>query len=102
MMKRSWLLGAAAALAVAGVPALAASQSLAATAHRHQPRALLVCNGSTTSCPGRVKHFKTVQAAVDAARTGDWVLIWPGVYHEKSKSWPTAGVWVQKPGIHIR
>jgi hypothetical protein len=39
---------------------------------------------------------------VDAARAGDWVLIWPGVYHEKSRAWPTAGVWVQKPGIHIR
>jgi hypothetical protein len=39
---------------------------------------------------------------VDAARTGDWVLIWPGVYHEKSTAWPTAGVWVSKPGVHIR
>ena len=50
----------------------------------------------------RCDYYGTVQAAVDAARPGDWVLIWPGVYHEKSKAWPTAGVWVSTPGIHIR
>ena len=54
------------------------------------------------ACPGKVPHYTTVQAAVNAARPGDWVLIWPGVYHEKSKRWPTAGVWIQKPGIHLR
>jgi hypothetical protein len=46
--------------------------------------------------------FATVQAAVDAARAGDWILIWPGVYHEKSTRWPTAGVWISTPGLHIR
>jgi hypothetical protein len=44
-------------------------------------RALLVCNGSTQRCPDTA-HYVTVQGAVDAARPGDWVLIWPGVYHE--------------------
>jgi hypothetical protein len=66
------------------------------------PRALLVCNGSTMACPKNVGHFQTVQAAVNAARPGDWVLIWPGVYHEKSAKWPSAGVWIQTPGIHLR
>ena len=28
--------------------------------------------------------------------------IYPGVYHEKSKQQPTAGVWIQKPNLHIR
>jgi hypothetical protein len=106
MMRRSWLFIAASALAVAGLPAMTASQSLASVAahaarHGHT-RALLVCNGSTSPCPAGVSHFTTVQAAVTAAHPGDWVLIWPGVYHEKSKVRPAAGVWVAKPDIHIR
>src|SRR5215472_4947259 len=113
MMRRLWLPVAALTLAVAGCPALAATQALAVTgaatgaaagapAGVSAPRALLVCNGSTSPCPRHVAHFRTVQAAVDATRPGDWVLIWPGVYHEKSKAFPTSGVWVSTPGIHIR
>ena len=113
-MRRLWLLGAAFALTIAGVPALAGSQAFAAATAGHgarphsagsAPRALLVCNGSTVPCPALgtgQKYYKTVQAAVNAAKPGDWVLIYPGVYHEKSKRWPTAGVWVSKPDIHIR
>jgi len=110
-MRRLWLLGACFALMIAGAPALAGSQALAATAPAHgaglhstgiEPRALLVCNGSTSPCPPGVPVYRTVQAAVNAAHPGDWVLIWPGVYHEKSKQWPTAGVWVATPDIHLR
>jgi hypothetical protein len=104
-MRRWWLFGAVAALMIAGLQA--GSQALAAAgaaraAGQHGPRALLVCNGSTARCPRGVPVFRRVQAAVDAARPGDWVLIWPGVYHEKSARWPTAGVWITTPGIHIR
>ena len=93
-MRRLWLLGASFALMIAGVPALAGSQAFAAAAPsqgaRHHSashaRALLVCNGSPTPCPtlppGGGKYYKTVQAAVNAAHPGDWVLINPGVYHE--------------------
>ena len=67
---------------------------------------LLVCNGSSARCPALPSsarpYYPTVQGAVDAARPGDWILIYPGVYHEKSKQWPTAGVWIQKPNLHIR
>ena len=67
---------------------------------------LLVCNGSTVQCPALQRsarpYYRTVQGAVDAARSGDWILVYPGVYHEKSKQWPTAGVWIQKPDLHIR
>src|SRR5260370_18867212 len=67
---------------------------------------LLVCNASTARCPvlpsSARPYYRTVQGAVDAARPGDWILIYPGVYHEKSKQWPTAGVWIQKPNLHIR
>jgi hypothetical protein len=44
--------------------------------------------------------YRTVQAAVDAAHPGDWVLIWPGVYHEKATD--DAGVLITTPGIHLR
>ena len=115
-MRWLWLFGAAVALAVAGSPALAGSQVLAAAVSRpsaghaasrhaaghHPSRVLLVCNGSTSPCQPGASYYRTVRAAVAAARPGDWVLIWPGVYHEKSKAWPTAGVWVSTPGIHIR
>ncbi len=104
-MRRWWLFGAVAALMIAGLQA--GGQALAAAgaapaAGQHGPRALLVCNGSTAPCPRGVPVFRRVQAAVDAARPGDWVLIWPGVYHEKSAIWPTAGVWIGTPGIHVR
>ena len=106
-MKRLWFLAAAFTLAVAGLTSTA-GQALGAPvapgqpASQHSSRALLVCNASTVPCPKKVRHYTTVQAAVNAARPGDWVLIWPGVYHEKSKRWPTAGVWIQTPGIHLR
>jgi len=117
-MRRWWLAGAAFALALAGAPAIAGSQALAAAAPGHgardhatgalagaaqgAPKVLLVCNGSTKPCPPGASIFSTVQGAVNAASPGDWILIWPGVYHEKSTRWPTAGVWIQKPNLHIR
>jgi hypothetical protein len=53
--------------------------------------------------------FTSIQAAVDAASPGDWILVAPGVYHEKgfnptngpSKP-PPAGVYITKPNVHIR
>src|SRR5258706_12882332 len=63
-------------------------------------RLLLVCNGTSSPCP-KLRHYRTVQAAVDAAGRGDWILIWPGVYHEKNFG-HHAGVWISTPGIHIR
>ena len=102
-MRRSWLLGAALILTAAGLPALAASHALGAAAPTDRDaQTLLVCNGSTVACPSGVTYYQTIQAAVNAAHRGDWVLIWPGVYHEKSTQWPTAGVWIQTPDIHLR
>ncbi|SEK30700.1 right-handed parallel beta-helix repeat-containing protein [Streptacidiphilus jiangxiensis] len=90
-----------AGLAMGGLVPVGAS---AASAHdRDDARALLVCNGSTTPCPrtgDRTHVYRTVQAAVDAAHRGDWVLIWPGVYHEKATA--DAGVLITTPGIHLR
>jgi hypothetical protein len=78
-MRRFWALMAASSLTFA-IPAVTiTSQAIAAPAgNLSAPRALLVCNGSTSPCPHGVRHYKTVQAAVNAAHPGDWVLIWPG------------------------
>jgi hypothetical protein len=48
-----------------------------------------------------VRHFRTLQSAVDEARPGDWILIWPGVYHENDAA-HHAGVWITTPRLHIR
>ena len=54
-------------------------------------------------------RFDTIQAAVDAARPGDWILIAPGDYHErgdytthKPSDEAGAGVLITTPSIHLR
>jgi hypothetical protein len=70
----------------------------------HQPSGahsvILVCNGSTVRCPDAV-HYASVQSAVNAADPGDWILIWPGVYHEYDAAYH-AGIWITTPDLHIR
>src|SRR5213592_2004651 len=44
--------------------------------------------------------YKTIQAAVNAARPGDWILVGPGDYHEHGTK--TDGVLITTPGIHLR
>jgi hypothetical protein len=55
--------------------------------------------------------YRTIQAAVNAANPGDWILIGPGDYHETGNTLPPsptgddragAAVLVSKPNIHIR
>src|ERR1051326_385384 len=57
---------------------------------------LHVCSGTTTGfdCGGA---YATIQSAVDDAVPGDWILVAPGIYHEKAGE---AGVMITKPGIH--
>ncbi len=53
-------------------------------------------------------QFGTIQAAVDAARPGDWILVGPGDYkttsahHPKGGSEFPAAVLITKPGLHLR
>jgi hypothetical protein len=53
-------------------------------------------------------QYTSVQAAVDAAKPGDWILVAPGDYKEAGTRAPAgsngagAAVLVEKPGIHIR
>jgi hypothetical protein len=49
---------------------------------------------------GHAGAYSTIQAAVNAARPGDWILIAPGDYHESGA--PNAGVLITTPGIHLR
>jgi len=60
--------------------------------------------------PGTAQaQFDSIQAAVDAARPGDWILVAPGDYHERgdyTTHKPTddagAGVLITTPDIHLR
>ncbi len=52
--------------------------------------------------------YTTIQAAVDAAKPGDWVLVAPGDYHERYDhtvpigSRVLAGVYITTPRLHLR
>src|SRR5919201_5248595 len=49
-------------------------------------------------------QYKTIQAAVNAARSGDWILVGPGDYkeHGYAKMVEPAGVLITTPDIHLR
>ncbi|MGO9854865.1 MAG: hypothetical protein ACLPYY_07485 [Acidimicrobiales bacterium] len=61
---------------------------------------------------GQHGQYSSIQAAVDAARPGDWILIAPGDYHEDDDAHVTSasqlstgdhgGVVVHTPDLHIR
>src|SRR5213595_598232 len=53
--------------------------------------------GTYRGIPGQ---FRTIQAAVDAARPGDWILVAPGDYHESPGN--GTGVLITTPDIHLR
>src|SRR5215467_11813023 len=79
---------------VASFVAFATSASFAAGVHVWRV-------GSYRGIPGQ---FQTIQAAVNAARPGDWILIAPGDYHENGSADPElpAGVLIRTSGIHVR
>jgi hypothetical protein len=94
------LLGSALAiflLAVFQVRAQPSTPPLDASASEFIIRPAVLQVGSYHGKPGR---FASIQAAVDAARPGDWILIAPGDYHEHGSA--VAGVWVTTPGLHLR
>lgn len=48
---------------------------------------------------GVAGHYTNIQAAVNAAHPGDWILVAPGDYHTPNTKW---GVYITTPGIHLR
>src|SRR5260370_26764768 len=57
---------------------------------------------------GKRGLFRSIQAAVDAAAPGDWIVIAPGDYKERGDytthrpvTAPAAGVWIDKPDLHL-
>jgi hypothetical protein len=78
-------------------------------------------SSSTTAAPsgkvllvgtfkGHTGQYTSIQSAVNAAKTGDWILVAPGDYHETADSTlPTdpahgdnGGVMITTAGIHLR
>lgn len=99
---------AAAALAGGLVTSFAfpAAAAGAAGAGRHGPHVLLV--GTFNDVAG---GYQSIQAAVNAARPGDWMLVAPGDYHENAdETGPfgnpavgaMGGVYITKSGITLR
>ncbi len=82
LVRRRWRAGAVAvagavALAVLGAPpAPPLAGGVVRAAHRTGPRTLLV-----GTFHGRAGRYRTIQAAVNAAKPGDTILIGPGDYH---------------------
>jgi hypothetical protein len=81
----------------------AGSAGSAGSAH---PRVLLV-----GTYHGKAGRFHTIQAAVNAARPGDWILVGPGDYHETADltgphgnpaDGAMGGVFIDKRGITLR
>jgi hypothetical protein len=87
-------------IAVALVAATALIAAGSASAH---PRVLRV-----GAFHGKRGQFNTIQAAVDKAHAGDWILVAPGDYHERAdlakplNGAPPAGVLIRKPHLHLR
>src|SRR5260370_6267790 len=57
---------------------------------------------------GKRGQFRSIQAAVDAAAPGDWIVIAPGDYKERGDytthrpvTAPAARVWIDKPDLHL-
>jgi hypothetical protein len=93
----------ACALALAAIGAAPPSESAAGSAPRTQARVLRV-----GSWRGRQGGYASIQDAVAAARTDDWILVGPGAYHEQADRSGVdgdkagAGVLITQRGIHLR
>src|SRR5947209_9697018 len=97
MSKTVWTVAAVLALAAPAAPVGAARHS-----HKHAapaPRVLRV--GTYRGIRGQ---YSSIQAAVSAAKPGDWILVAPGDYHEQGVSGADepAGVLIRTPWIHLR
>ena len=103
-------LGAAAVLGCAmlsgALPGVAAASPSGTSGGWHSARVLLV-----GTYKGKTGKYKSIQAAVNAARPGDWILVGPGDYHETAdETGPhgnpavgaMGGVYITKSGLTVR
>ncbi len=93
LLGRAWHVAAIALVA-------AAVGSLASTAEAWQSNGAqvnIVRKGAPpTWVPSNTHYYKTIQAAVNASTSGDWVLIEPGIYYEEVKVGPAqSGIWIR-------
>ena len=96
MTIRTQILVAALAVATAAATTAAAGSQRTAEAHlTPAPHVLLV-----GSWHGKAGEFGSIEAAVEAARPGDWILIGPGDYHERPGS--RDGVRITTANLHLR
>jgi hypothetical protein len=86
-----WLI----AVALAATMAAAGCSSSSSSSKSASPPS----NGRTLTVPGR---YKTIQAAVDASKPGDLILVSPGVYHEAVDVTPDAKKQTNPHDITIR
>ncbi len=97
----------AACIVGAGLLAACGSSSSTSTTTSDAPSGKVLLVGTFD---GHAGTYTTIQAAVDAATPGDWILIAPGDYHETADSThPTdpahgdnGGVMISTPDIHLR
>ena len=61
------------------------------------PQVNIVRQGNPpATIPANTHYYKTIQAAVNASTSGDWVLIEPGVYYESVKvTAAQSGIWIR-------
>lgn len=94
------------AMLSAGVIPGVAAASASGPSGWHSAKVLLV-----GTYKGKAGKYQTIQAAVNAARPGDWILVGPGDYHETAdETGPhgnpadgaMGGVYITKSGITLR
>jgi len=97
---------AAVVLGAGGLAACGAGTPASNGPGAHSDRVLLV--GTYRGHPGA---YRSIQAAVDAAKPGDWILVAPGDYHEGDDATHTpadpssgdyGGVVITTSGLHLR
>jgi hypothetical protein len=86
------------ALTIVALSLLGASAANASPPpHSHAGGVRVLRVGTFDGIPGQ---YSSIQAAVNAAQPGDWVLVAPGDYHETGSD--AAGVMITTPNIHVR
>src|SRR5436305_693692 len=100
------------ATVAAGGLALAVAAPSGAAHHRRPPRRAAGPRVLRVGrWHGKTGTFSSIQAAVDAAGPGDWILFGPGDYHEQADRQANhapqngdtpAAVIITTPGIHLR